>query len=152
MREQVLQLEQLRKVLADAVAHTNAQLASQSDSPRQALYGCFVYSMRELSFSVPCCVESRVVRGQRQPVLQLRAPAWWRRLGRKVECRELEICVSPAHVTLQLHPAPSSRMPKRGLRCVFTLSPEDCAALAIDRGDKPTETVTFSRDSQPSMD
>jgi hypothetical protein len=134
MREQVLQLEQLCKVLADAVAHTNVQLASQSDSPRQALYGCFVYDMRELSFSVLCCVASRVIDGKRQPVLQLRAPAWWRSFGRNLACSKLEICVGPAHVTLQLHPAPGDRMPKRGLPCVLTLSPEDCAALAIDSG------------------
>ena len=176
MREQVLKFDQLCEVLADAVAGANAQLVSQSnqnpdghgdatvfihrpngaavatrhDITYEALYGRFVYGVRELSFSVLCCVALRVVGGQRQVVLQLRAPAWWRRLFRKVECRELKIGVGPKRVTVQLDPASGGHMLKRGLPCVLTLSAENRAALAIEL-HRSTETVTFPDDTQPNM-
>ncbi|WP_028222998.1 hypothetical protein [Paraburkholderia oxyphila] len=176
MREQVLKLDQLCELLADAVAGANTQLATQSnrnpdgrgdvaafiyrpsgaavatrhDISHEALYGRFIYGVRELSFSVRCCVVSRVVGGQRQVVLQLHAPAWWRRVFRKVECRELRIGVCPECVIVQLYPASDGRMPKRGLPCVLTLCAENRAALEIEL-HRSTETVTFPRDSQPNM-
>ncbi|MBN3810149.1 hypothetical protein [Paraburkholderia sp. Ac-20347] len=156
MKTRVFRFGQLTGALADMVAATNTRIESQSaelandyDSAlvyrldgedaaalrcisRDALYGSVVVGLRELSFSVACCLGTRVIDGRRLDVLQLRAPAWWRRIGRQIDCRELQISVSPSHVSMRLMSASKERLPTSGLACVFVLSAEDLLALGLN--------------------
>jgi len=153
MSEQIVSLEQLCKVLADAVARSDELLSQfersgdhaaftyriDGDAPQslrsipgEMLRERHRYSIGELDFSVLCCIETRTVGSETQTVLILRIPGWWGRLGRRPAYRRLQIRVSPQGTTLKLHPVSGRRVPKGGSPWILALSPEQYAMLTID--------------------
>jgi len=174
MNAQIVSLEQLCKVLADAVSRSDV-LRSQfersggdtaftyrmeGDAPQSlrrishdALHHRHGYGISELDFNVPCCIETRTVGGETQAVLILRIPGWWGRMGRRLTYGRLQIRVSPQGTMLKLHPLTRRRVSSGGSPWIMPLSPEQHTMLITGTGrDDRSNLADGKAGNLPSTD
>ena len=167
MPDHVLMLEELCAAVTQAFRETNASLASAplpepgSDDPAlrspiqretkyalsaipySAFYSRHRYLLREMAFSVLCCVATRRVGNATQTVLNLRAPAWWQRVRRPPVCKRIDIHVSMEGTTIEFRPGDFARLRSKGKNWILLLTPEQ--QIALTDSASPTQSPSSSK-------
>lgn len=173
MADRVLTLDELCAVLTDAFRATNASLASQPlpeagssvppfsyrmphetkyklrTIPYSAFYSRHRYRLRQMAFSLPCCVAVRRSPSGKQTVLSLRAPAWWKRIGRALVCKRIDIDVFEDGMTLRFGPGTLAQLPRKGKRWILLLTLEQQAALSEPSGSAAQASSVANQPAAP---
>lgn len=140
MLRHVMTLKQVSDVLERAFQQTNAILSDEAEIllrdsqfsvesiltlisdpspdisrnvPASALYRRRHYCLSEMTFNLPCCIETHRFAGRRQPVLVLGAPRWWQKTFRRSVFREIRIVTSGEGTSISFEALASGQMPRR---------------------------------------